>query len=172
MTSCGELQRLSCCPDRTLPCDRRVLRHFDVKQSGAKFSTFGVLRHFDSKQSGAKFNSNILSRVFDDNRSAGSGKSRQTLPAALFFQNAAVKVAAPIGEVSLSGIFLLCDKSWSFWLTEHHPNASNLSEHEKCNIESLNQTTRHQNAAIDKLEDADESIQVTLSTVLGPLQCI
>ena len=100
----------------------------------------------DSKQPGAKFNSNILSRAFDDNRSAGSGKSRQALPAALFFQNVATKVAAPIGEASLSGSFPLCDKPWSFWLAEHHPNASNLSEHEKCNIDTLNQTTRHQNA--------------------------
>ena len=47
-----------------------------------------------------------------------------------------------------------------------------MSEHEKCNIETLNQTTRHQNADIVKLEDEDESIQAALTTVLGALQCI
>ena len=131
----------------------------------------------DSKQPGAKFSSNILRRALDDNRSAGSGKSRQALPADLFFQNAAAKVAAPIGEASLSGRFPLCDKPWSFWLAGHHPNDSKLSEYEKCNIEGLNQTIRYQNVAIDKLElhqgqDADETIQVALVTVLGALQCI
>jgi hypothetical protein len=61
----------------------------------------------DSKQSGAKFSSNILSRVFDDDRSVGSAKSGKPLLAQLFFQNATVKVAAPIGESSVSGDYPL-----------------------------------------------------------------
>jgi hypothetical protein len=51
----------------------------------------------ESKLSGAKLNANTLSRAFDDNRSVGSGKSQKPLPAALFFQNAVAKIAAPIG---------------------------------------------------------------------------
>ncbi len=57
----------------------------------------------DSKQPCAKFRSNILSRAFDDDRSVGSAKSGKPLLAQLFFQNAAAKVAAPIGEASLAG---------------------------------------------------------------------
>ena len=65
----------------------------------------------DSKQTGAKFSSNILSRVFDDDRSVGSAKSGKPLLAQLFFQNAAAKVAAPIGEDSGSGDYPLVDLS-------------------------------------------------------------
>ena len=63
----------------------------------------------DSKQPGAKFSSNVLSRAFDDDRSVGSAKSGKPLLAQLFFQNATVKVAVPIGEASLSGNYPLCD---------------------------------------------------------------
>ena len=55
----------------------------------------------DSKQTGAKLRSNILTRSFDDDRSVGSAKSGNPLLAQLFFQNATVKVADPIGEDSL-----------------------------------------------------------------------
>ena len=89
----------------------------------------------DSKKPGAKFNSNILSRVFDDDRSVGSVKSGKPLLAQLFFQNAAAKVAAPIGEASLAGNYPFCDKAWTFWLVEKHDNAHKLSDHEKCNVE-------------------------------------
>ena len=53
--------------------------------------------------------------------------------------------------------------------------------HEKCNNEAFNQTIRHQNAAIEKLEellelyqgqDVDEVNRAALTTVLGALQCI
>ena len=67
-----------------------------------------------SKQSGAKFSSNILSRAFDDDRSVGSAKSGKPLIVQLFFQNAAAKVAAPIGEASLTGNYPFCDKAWTF----------------------------------------------------------
>ena len=106
----------------------------------------------DSEKPGAKFSSNILSRVFDDDHSVGSGKSDKSLLAQLFFENAVAKVAAPIGEVSLSGNYPLCDKSWSFWITDQDDNTHNLSEHEKCNIEYLNQCIRHQNTVIEKLK--------------------
>ena len=58
----------------------------------------------------------------------------------------------PIGEDSLSGNYPLCDKPWSFWIAEQDANAHKLSEHEKCNIETLNQVIRHQNADIEKFE--------------------
>ena len=66
----------------------------------------------DSKQSGTKFSSNILRRAFDDDRLVGSAKSDKVLLSQLrvFFQNAVVKVAAPIGEVSGSGDYPLCDR--------------------------------------------------------------
>jgi hypothetical protein len=96
----------------------------------------------DSKQPGAKFSSNILSRTFDDDRSVGSAKSGKPLLAQLFFQNVTVKVAAPIGEDSLAGNYPFCDKAWTFWLAEKHDNTHKLSDHEKCNVECLNQTIR------------------------------
>ena len=111
----------------------------------------------------------------------GSGKSRHPLLARLFFQNATTKVTSPIGETTLSGNYPLCDKSWGFWISDQNPNDHKLSEHEKCNIETLNQTIRHQNVEIEKLEqllklhqgiDTDESTQEVMSTVLGTLQCI
>ena len=72
-------------------------------------------RAMDSKHPTAKFSSNILTGVFDDNRSVGSNKSRQPLLARLFFfGNATAKVAAPIGEPTLSGNYPLCDKNWGF----------------------------------------------------------
>ena len=135
----------------------------------------------DSKQSGAKFSSNILSRTFDDDLSVGSGKSGNPLLAQLFFQNVATRVAAPIGEASLSGNYPLTDKVWNFCLADQYSNSNKLSEHEKCNIESLNQGIRHQNTTIEKLEqllelhqgnDADEVTQEVMTTVLGDLQCI
>ncbi len=64
--------------------------------------------------------SQALTRVFDDDRSVASGKSRQPLLSDLFFQNASVKVTAPIGEASLSDNYPLCDKPWSFWIAEEH----------------------------------------------------
>ena len=67
----------------------------------------------DSKQTGAKFISNILSRVFDNDRSVGSAKSGTPLLAQLFFQNATVKVAVPIGEVSDTGDFPLLVGPWT-----------------------------------------------------------
>ncbi len=68
----------------------------------------------DSKKTGAKFSSNILSRAFDDDRSVGSAKSGKPLLAQLFFQNAAAKVAAPIGQASGSGDFPLFDGPWTY----------------------------------------------------------
>ena len=133
----------------------------------------------DSKQSGSNFSSNILSRSFDDDRSVGSAKSGKPLLAQLFFQNTEVKVAEPIGEVSLSTNYPLTDKSWSFWLTDHHVNDHKLSEHEKCNIESLNQDIHHQNAVIEKLEqllerhqgsDQAETTQQVMTNVFDALQ--
>ena len=135
----------------------------------------------DSKQSGAKFSSNILSRVFDDDRSVGSDKSGKPLLAQLFFQNASAKVAAPIGEASLVGNYPFCDKVWTFWLVEQQVNAHKVSDHEKCNVECLNQVIRHQNADMDKLghlleihqgTDEDEVTQQVMATVLDSLQCI
>jgi hypothetical protein len=105
----------------------------------------------DSKQTGAKFSSNILSRAFDDDRSVVSAKSGKPLLAQLFFQNAAAKVADPIEEVSRYGDYPLTDDSWSFWIIVQHANAHKLLDHEKCNVECLNQAIRHHNAAIDKL---------------------
>ncbi len=105
----------------------------------------------DSKQTGAKLRSNILSRSFDDDRSVGSAKSGKPLLAQLFFQNATVKVADPIGEDSLPGNYPFCDKSWTLWLSEQHANDHKLSDHEKYNVECLNQAIHHQNATIDKL---------------------
>ena len=105
----------------------------------------------DSKQTGAKLSSNILSRVFDNDRSVGSAKSGKPLLAQLFFQNAAAKVATVSGESSCSGDFPLTDVSWSYWLVTQHDNTHKLSDHEKCNVECLNQAIHHQNAAIDRL---------------------
>ena len=68
----------------------------------------------DSKQPGAKFSTNTLSRVFDDDLSVGSVKSGKPLTAQLFFQNAATKVAAPIGEASRYCDYPLSDDSWSY----------------------------------------------------------
>ena len=65
----------------------------------------------DAKLSGAKFNANTLSRAFDDNRSVGSPKSQKPLPATLFFQNAAAKIAAPIGSASQVGSYPLMDEN-------------------------------------------------------------
>ncbi len=133
----------------------------------------------DSKQSGAKFSSNILSRrAFDDDRSVGSAKSSKPLLAQLFFQNTAAKVAAPIGEASLVGNYPFCDKVWTFWIAEQNANDHKLSDHEKCNVECLNQVIRHQNAAMDKLghllelhqgTDPDDVTQQVVTTVLDGL---
>ncbi len=87
-------------------------------------------KSMDSKQPVAKFSSNILNRAFDDDRSVGSVKSGKSLLAQLFFQNDAVKVAAPIGEDSLAGNFPFCDKTWTFWLSEKNANTHKLSDHE------------------------------------------
>ncbi len=81
----------------------------------------------ESKQPGAKFSCNILSRVLDDDSSVGSDKSRQPVPAQLFFQSSAVKVETPIGEASLSDNYPLCDMPWSFWITDQHANDHKLS---------------------------------------------
>ncbi len=111
----------------------------------------------------------------------GSGKSGNPLQAQLFFQNAASKVAVPIGEVSLPGDYPLTDKAWSFWLESQHANDHKLSDHEKCNIEALNQVIRHQNTVFEELEqllerhqgsDSDETTQEDIATVLDALQCI
>ena len=135
----------------------------------------------DSKQPCAKFSSNILSRAFDDDRSVGSGKSGKPLLSQLFFQNAVAKVAAPIREASLAGNYAFCDKAWTFWLAEHHANSHKLSDHEKCNVECLNQAIRHQNDDMDKLghllelhqgTDADDATQQAMATVLDALQSI
>ena len=132
----------------------------------------------DSKQTGAKFSSNILSRVFDDDRSVGSAKSGKPLLAQLFFQNVTAKVAAPTGESSRYGDYPLTDDSWSFWFAAQHANNHKLSDHEKCNVEYLNQVIRHQNVDMDNLghlheihqgTDVDESTQQTMVTVLDTL---
>jgi hypothetical protein len=135
----------------------------------------------DSKHTGAKFSSNILSRTFDDDRSVGSSKSGKPPRAQLFFQNDTAKVAAPIGQVSGSDDFPLLDGPWTYWLATQHPNAHKLSDHEKCNVECLNQAIRHQNATIDKLghllelhlgTDAEDATQQAMTTVLDVLQYI
>ena len=89
-------------------------------------------KEMDSKQTGAKLRSNILTRSFDDDRSVGSAKSKSGKPllAQLFFQNATVKVAAPIGEDSDSDDFPLLDGPWTYCLATQHPNAHKLSDHE------------------------------------------
>ena len=55
------------------------------------------------------------------------------------------------------------------------------TDHEKCNVECLNQAIRHQNAAIDKLghllelhqgTDTDHVTQLAMATVFDALQCI
>ena len=113
----------------------------------------------ESKLPGAKFNANTLSRAFDDNRSVGSAKSQKHLPAALFFQNAVAKIAAPIGPACQVGTFPLLDENWRTWFAD--TNAARLSDFDKCNVESLNQVIRHNNAAIDKMEDLLEKHQGT-----------
>ena len=84
-----------------------------------------------------------------------------------------------IGEVSPCGNYPFFDKPWSFWIAEKSPNDHKMSEHEKCNVEVLNQTIRHQNADIEKIEqllelhrgsDADETTQEDMGTLLGTLQ--
>ena len=121
----------------------------------------------DYKQTDPKFRSNILSRVFDDNRSVGSDKSGKTLLDQLFFENEGSKVKYP-----------LCDNSRGFWITEQNPNDYKLSEHEKCNIETLNQVLRHKIVFIQPLEqlvephqciDTGESTQSVMTTVVGTL---
>ena len=65
----------------------------------------------DAKLPGAKLNDNSLSRSFDDNRSVGSARSHKPLPAALFFQNASAKEAAPIGVACQVGSHPLLDEN-------------------------------------------------------------
>ena len=113
----------------------------------------------ESKLPGAKFNANTLSRAFDDNRSVGSAKSQKTLPAALFFQNAVAKIAAPIGPACQVGTFPLLDENWRTWFAD--TNVDRFSDVDKCNVESLNQVIRHNNAAIEKMEDLLEKHQGT-----------
>ena len=110
-------------------------------------------KSMDSKQPGAKFSSNILSRTFDDDHSVGSGMSGNPLLAQLFFQNVATRVTAPIGEASLSGNYPLTDKVWNFCLADQYSNSHKLSEHEKCNIESLNHGIRHQMLSLRSLNN-------------------
>lgn len=107
----------------------------------------------DAKLPSAKLNANTLSRAFDDNRSVGSARSHKPLPAALFFQNASAKEAAPIGAACNTGTYPLSDKNWEGWMAPSHPNAARLTDFDKCNVESLNQVIRHNNAAIEKLEE-------------------
>ena len=107
----------------------------------------------DAKLPGAKLNANTLSRAFDDNRSVGSGRSHKPLPAALFFQHAAAKEAAPIGAACNTGSHPLLDENWRTWLADSNTNAVRLTDFDKCIVESLNQVIRHNNAAIEKLEE-------------------
>ena len=83
----------------------------------------------ESKLPGAKFNANTLSRAFDDNRSVGSAKSQKPLPAALFFQNAVAKIAAPIGPDCQVGTFPLLDEKWRTWFTDN--NSARISDFDK-----------------------------------------
>ena len=80
-----------------------------------------------------------------------------------------------------SGDFPLLVGPWTSWFTPHHPNAHKLSDHEKCNVECLNQAFLHQNADIDKLghlfelhqgTDAHDVTEQAMATVLNTLQCI
>ena len=80
----------------------------------------------------------------------GSAKSGKPLLSQLSFRNATSKVTDP-----------------------------KLSDHEKCNVECLNQSIHHQNAAIDNLghlfelhqgTDTDDTTQQVMVTVLDDLQ--
>jgi hypothetical protein len=83
----------------------------------------------ESTLSGAKFNANTLGRAFDDNRSLVSAKSQIPLPAALFFQHAVAKIAAPIGPACQVGTFPLLDENWSTWFAD--TNTVRLSDFDK-----------------------------------------
>jgi hypothetical protein len=74
----------------------------------------------DSKLVAPKFNANLIDKAYDDNLSTGSVKSGggdHQLPVALFFGHASARVAAPIGEPTLSGENPQMDKNWGFWMS-------------------------------------------------------
>ncbi len=140
----------------------------------------------DSKLFAPKFNANLIAKAYGDNLSTGSVKSgggdrQQQLPAALFFAHSATRVAAPIGEPTLSGDYPHMDKNWAFWMSSTNPNSHRLTDHDKCVVESFNHIIRHQNAAAALLEqllenhqaiDADENTQAVMATVFTALQYI
>jgi hypothetical protein len=73
----------------------------------------------DSEPFAPKFNANLIAKAYGDNLSTGSVKSgggdrQQQLPVALFFAHSAARVAAPIGEPTLSGDYPHMDKNWAF----------------------------------------------------------
>ena len=116
----------------------------------------------DAKLLAPKFNDNLLTKTFGDNLSTGSVKSGggdRQLPAALFFQHAQARVAAPIGEPTLAGEYPQMDKNWGFWMVSTNPNSHRLTDHDKCVVESLNHIIRHQNAASALLEQLLEHNQ-------------
>ena len=136
----------------------------------------------DVKLLAPKFNANLLAKAYDDNLSTGSVKSGggdRPLPAALFFQHAQARVAAPIVEPTLAGEYPQMDKNWSFWMASTNPNSHRLTDHDKCVVESLNHIIRHQNAAAAVLEqllehnqsiDTDEDTKTVMASVFTALQ--
>jgi hypothetical protein len=136
----------------------------------------------DTKLLAPKFNANLLDKAYGDNLSTGSVKSGggdHPLPAALFFQHAQARVAAPIGEPTFAGEYPQMDKNWSFWMPSTNPNSHRLTDHDKCVVESLNHIIRNQNAAVALLEqllehsqaiDTDEDTQAVMPSVFTALQ--
>jgi hypothetical protein len=116
----------------------------------------------DVKLLAPKFNANLLAKAYGDNLSTGSVKSgggNRPLSAALFFQHAQTRVAAPIGEPTLAGEYPQMDKNWSFWMSSTNPNSHRLTEHDNCVVESFNHIIRNQNAAAALLEQLLEHNQ-------------
>ena len=136
----------------------------------------------DAKLLVPKFNANLLAKAYGDNLSTGSVKSGggdHPLPAALFFQHAQARVAAPIDEPTFAGEYPQMDKNWNFWMASTNPNSHRLTDHDKCVVESLNHIIRYQNAAAALLEqllehhqviDTDEDTQTAMASVFTVLQ--
>ncbi len=106
----------------------------DVVQQDYPREEHRELKAMESKLPGAKLNANTLTRAFDDNRSVGSAKSQKPLSAALFFQNAVTKIAAPIGPACQVDTFPILDENCRTWFTDNDPYRSQVNAYGQISV--------------------------------------
>jgi hypothetical protein len=110
--------------------------------------------------------------IDDDKRSAVSVQSSKELSPALFFDSTTTKSTVEIGESVGTGAYPGFDKDWDHWLTASNPNVSELSDHEKANVEDLCIKARHNVVVVQQIEELMEPKTLSPTTprpLLSPL---